>query len=188
MEGKPMLRSAVLAGVVSLVSSVCAADIQVPEGAAVRVFERMHSLAGVWQGTYEWSGTRSGSGKLRVAYHLTGGGSALVEDLLMGEDDTPTMTTVYHLDGAELRMTHYCAARNQPRLRAARVDEAAGSVSFSFVDVTNASANPAYVDGFSMHMIDADHLNIRFEFGGLSGKRATENIVVERVRTPAHPS
>jgi len=100
----------------------------------------------------------------------------------MGPDDTPTMTTIYHLDGEDLRMTHYCAAKNQPRLKAGHIDEAAGSVSFSFVDVTNAGANPAYVDGFSMRIVDADDLSLKFEFGGRSGKRATENIVVKRVR------
>ena len=27
------------------------------------------------------------------------------------------MVSVYHLDGKELRMTHYCAAGNQPRVK-----------------------------------------------------------------------
>jgi len=120
-----------------------------------------------------------------VNYHLTGGGSALVEDLLMTESDVPTMTTVYHLDGADLRMTHYCAAMNQPRLKATLIDDTTGSASFTFVDVTNSSAHPAYVDGFSIHIIDSDHLNLKFEFGGASPKRATERIVLQRVRLGA---
>jgi hypothetical protein len=180
-----MLRTAGLAGMLCLMCSVAAADTQAPDFASARMFDRMRGLVGNWEGTLEWSGGRTGSGKLRVNYHLTGGGSALVENLLMTESDVPTMTTVYHLDGADLRMTHYCAAKNQPRLKATLIDNTMGSASFTFVDVTNASANPAYVDGFSIHIIDSDHLNLKFEFGGASPKRATENIVLQRVKPAA---
>jgi hypothetical protein len=180
-----MLRTARLAGMLCLISSVAAADAQAPDSAGARIFGRMQGLVGTWKGTLEWSGTRTGSGKLRVNYHLSGGGSALVEDLLMTESDVPTMTTVYHMDGADLRMTHYCAAKNQPRLKATLIDDTTGSASFTFVDVTNASANPTYVDGFSIHIIDSDNLNLRFEFGGASPKRATESIVLQRVKSGA---
>jgi hypothetical protein len=180
-----MLRTAELAGVLCLVCSVAAADVHAPDTASARMFERMGRLVGAWEGTLEWSGARTDSGRLRVNYHSTGGGSALVEDLLMTESDVPSMTTVYHLDGADLRMTHYCAAMNQPRLKATRIDDAAGSASFTFVDVTNASTHPAYVDAFSIHIIDPDHLNLKFEFGGASPKRATENIVLQRVKPAA---
>lgn len=178
-----MMRTAGLAGALCLICSVAGAGVQTPDSAAARLFERMRGLVGAWAGTLEWSGARTGSGKLRVNYRLTGGGSALVEDLLMTDTDVPTMTTVYHLDDADLRMTHYCAAMNQPRLKATVIDETTGSASFTLVDVTNATSHPAYVDGFSIHMIDPDHLLLRFEFGGASSsKRATESIVLHRVR------
>lgn len=180
-----MLRATGLAGMLCLMCSVGAADTQTADSAGARMFERMRGLVGAWEGTLEWSGARTGSGKLRVNYHLTGGGSALVEDLLMTESDAPTMTTVYHLDGADLRMTHYCAAMNQPRLKAALIDESTGQASFAFLDVTNAGGHPAYVDGFSIHIIDSDHLNLKFEFGGASAKRATETIVLQRVKPAA---
>lgn len=180
-----MLRTAGLAGMLCLLWSVAAADTQTPDSAGARMFERMRGLVGAWEGTSEWSGGRKGSGKLRVNYHLTGGGSALVEDLLMTESDEPTMTTVYHLDGSDLRMTHYCAAKNQPRLKATLIDDTTGSARFAFVDVTNAAGHPAYVDGFSIHIIDSDHLNLKFEFGGASPTRATENIVLQRVKSGA---
>jgi hypothetical protein len=181
-----MLRTAGLAGMLCVMCSVAAADSQTPDSSGARMLDRMRGLVGAWEGTLEWSGARTGSGKLRVNYHLTGGGSALVEDLLMTESDVPTMTTVYHLDGADLRMTHYCAAMNQPRLKGTLIDDTTGTATFTFVDVTNASAHPSYVDGFSIHIIDPNHLNIKFEFGGASPKRATENIGLQRVK-PAAP-
>ena len=180
-----MLRNAGLAVMLCLASSITAADTHAPESAGARMFDRMRDLVGAWEGTLEWSGGRTGSGKLRVNYHLTGGGSALVEDLLMTETDIPTMTTVYHLDGPDLRMTHFCAAMNQPRLKATLVDDMKGAATFSFVDVTNASVNPAYVDEFSLHIIDPAHLNLQFEFGGSSPKKATETILLQRIRPAA---
>lgn len=178
-----MLRTAGLAGMLCLAWSVAGADSQTVDSPGGRMFDRMRGLVGAWEGTLEWSGGRTGSGRLRANYHLAGAGSVLVEDLLMDESsDVPSMSTVYHLDGKDLRMTHYCAANNQPRLKATMIDETTGSASFAFIDVTNAGAHPAYVDGFSMHIIDADHLNIKFEFGGASPKRGTENIVLHRIK------
>ena len=158
-----------------------AAPAAAQEAPGPRMFERLKTLSGEWEGTFEWSGGRSGSGTLRVSYYLTGGGSALVENLVMG--GVPTMTTVYHLDGADLRMTHYCAARNQPRLRAVRFDEAQGSAEFTLVDVTGVGPkNPGHVEAFFVRLLEADRLNLRFTFGGGPGRSGVENILVRRVR------
>ena len=143
------------------------------------MFDRLKKLAGQWEGTLEWSDGRTGSGPLKANYYLTGMGSALVENLIMA-GDVPTMSTVYHLDGPDLRMTHYCGAQNQPRLRASHIDESTGTVEFAFVDVTNAVAHPAYVKGFVIQILDTDHLHLKFIFGGGPGKSGVENIVLHR--------
>src|SRR6185436_13881923 len=143
------------------------------------MFERLKGLAGEWEGTFEWSQGRTGSGPLKARYELTGYGSALMETLIQG--GAQTMTSIYHLDGADLRMTHYCAARNQPRLKVTRIDEAAGSVEFSFVDLTSGNGpDRGHVEGVFLHILDADHLNIKFIFGGGPGS-GVENILVKRV-------
>ena len=170
-------------GFATIVSLCCAVHLTAIDTPSDRMFERLRGLAGEWEGTFEWSQGRPG-GKLRAAYYSTGNGSALVENLIMG--DAPTMTTIYHLDGPDLRMTHYCAAMNQPRLKATRVDESAGVVEFSFVDITNATAaNPAHVEGFVIRLLDAGRLNLSFTFGGGPGKGAVENIMLERIRAAA---
>ena len=162
------------------IACVCASlNLSAAETAADHMFERLKGLAGDWEGTFEWSNGRTDSGKLKATYYLTGNGSALVENLVMG--GSPMMTTVYHLDGAELRMTHYCAARNQPRLKASQIDESSGAIGFSFVHVTNAIASPAYVNNFRIRFLDNDQVNLKFTFGGGSGNGAIENIVLTRV-------
>jgi hypothetical protein len=161
-----------------------AANLAAGDTASDRMFERLKGLAGEWEGSLEWSQGRTGSGKLKAIYSVTGAGSALVENLIMGTSDVPTMSTVYHLDGADLRMTHYCAARNQPRLKASHIDESAGTIEFSFVDVTNATAaNRGHVEGFVIQLLDPDHLNLKFRFGGDPRTNGVENITLRRIHS-----
>src|SRR5438105_755171 len=95
------------------------------------IFEKIKSLAGEWHGTFKWSASNV-HGEMNAKYYFTGNGTAIIEDLI--QDGAVVMTTVYHLDGKDLRATHYCAAGNQPRLKAAWSDEK--SVIFNFVDIT----------------------------------------------------
>jgi hypothetical protein len=172
------MRTMIITGVVCL---FVAGSLTAGDSAADRMFDRLLGLAGEWEGTYEWSGGRTGSGNLKVTYFVTGNGSAVMETLI--QNGTPTMTTVYHIDGADLRMTHYCAARNQPRLKATRVDEPAGAVDFSFVDLTSESgAGAAHVEALALRIVDSDHLNLTFTFRGGPGKGGQENITLSRVR------
>ena len=146
---------------------------------ASRAFERLRMLTGDWEGTSEWTGGRTGAGRMRASYSLTGNGSAVVENLIPSGETVPAMTSIYHLDGSDLRMTHYCAARNQPRLKATRIENDGSSVTFSFVDATGLDANPAHVSAVRLQMLPADHLQIRFTFEG-GGKTSVETIDLER--------
>jgi len=105
------------------------------EGANAAALAQLRGLAGEWEGPLEWSGGRTDKGTMHATYYVTGNGSAVVENL--GTDGVPAMTSVYHLDGADLRMTHYCGVQNQPRLKARQIDVAKGILDFDFVDATN---------------------------------------------------
>ncbi len=98
------------------------------DGAAA--FERLKSLVGTWEG----SSARDGAA--RVTYELVSGGSVLVERF--SAESLPgggAMLTTYYPDGADLMLTHYCLAKNQPRMRAERVDPVHGEVEFVFTGV-----------------------------------------------------
>jgi hypothetical protein len=139
----------------------------------------LRALEGTWRGTYNWTGARTDRGEMNAAYRVTGNGSALIEDLV--QNDKPVMTTVYHLNGNELRMTHYCAAGNQPRLKARSIDLAKNVVRFDFVDITNApSLDAPHVHGFTIHRVDANHLELEFLFLA-KGNESVEHIQLERV-------
>ncbi len=151
---------------------------ETPTTSAAAALAKIRGLAGEWSGTYEWSGAQTGGGTLTVQYSLTARGSAVTETLI--QESEPTMMSVYHLDGGDLRMTHYCGARNQPRLKASRIDPDRGEIDFAFVDVTNlASPTAGHVHGAHLRMPDPDHLTIVFDF--LAGeKRSTERIELKR--------
>jgi hypothetical protein len=145
----------------------------------VAALAKLSALSGDWTGSVEWTGARSDTGNMNASYYVTGNGSAVVENLTMG--GVPMMTSVYHADGADLRMTHYCGAKNQPRLKATRIDTAKGIYDFAFVDVTNlASPDAPHVYGLEMRLLDADHIIVTFLFEG-GGKQSRERIDLKRV-------
>ncbi len=142
-------------------------------------FARLRLLQGNWRGTYAWTGARTSKGEMTATYHVIGNGSALIEDLIM--NDQPVMTSAYHLDKNNLRMTHYCAAGNQPRLKATHIDLGTNVIRFDLVDITNLLApDSPDVHGFTMHLVDANHIELEFAFQG-NGKESLEHIELTRV-------
>ena len=142
---------------------------------------QIKALIGNWSGTFQWTGGRTDSGSMTASYYVTGNGSAVVENLL--SDRTPVMTSVYHLDGGDLRMTHFCGAQNQPRLKARRVDLDHGAIDFEFVDATNLrSPDAPHVHGLEIRLIDANHVTLTFLFQSGSDE-SREEINLKRTET-----
>ena len=145
---------------------------------------QIKALIGNWSGTFQWTGGRNDSGSMNATYYITGTGSAVVENLM--NERTPVMTSVYHLDGSDLRMTHFCGAQNQPRLKARRIDLDHGAIDFEFVDATNLrSPDVPHVHGLEIRLIDADHLTLTFLFQSGSVESREE---INLKRTEAKPS
>jgi hypothetical protein len=77
-------------------------------------FEQVKSLAGEWVAAED--GEMMKKGDLVARYAVTAAGSAVVETVFPGSPHE--MVTVYHPDGADLVLTHFCMEGNQPRMRA----------------------------------------------------------------------
>jgi hypothetical protein len=147
-------------------------------------FEKLKTLTGDWEGSFRWTGARNGFGSVQAKYYMTGMGSAIVEDLTM--NSSLAMTSVYHLDGTDLRMTHYCAARNQPRLKARRIDVVNGVLDFDFVDATNLSSpDKPHVNGVEIRWITVDRITIRFLFDA-GAAHSQELLDLKRIKQDAH--
>ncbi len=143
-----MRASALIAWMVFGASLVLAAA---PPGKGSPDFEKMKSLAGVWQG-------KDKEGKpIQISYKVISGGTAVMENLEM-KGHAEAMVTIYHMDGDHLMMTHYCTMGNQPRMKAEKASSADNAITFSFVDATNlASPDDPHMHGLVITFNDKDH-------------------------------
>jgi hypothetical protein len=105
---------------------------------------------------------------MSARYKVTGGGNVVQETLFPGTEQE--MVSMYHMDGQDLVMTHYCAAGNQPRLRLNPAQSSPEELSFDFTGGGN--LDPA-VDGHMhsgrMLLEDDAHLESVW-IGHVSGK------------------
>jgi len=120
-------------------------SVALGQASAGDAFDRIKALEGTWTGMAHGQ-------PAEVVYKVTSAGSAVVETLFPGSEHE--MVSVYHRDGDDVVMTHYCAAQNQPRMRAKNPGDAA-ILDFAFDGGTNIDAKT------SMHMHAA-----KFEFKG----------------------
>jgi hypothetical protein len=81
---------------------------------APAAFERLTGLAGDWEAAED--GEMARKGDLVARYAVTAAGTAVVETVFPGSPHE--MVTVYHPDGDDVVLTHYCVEGNQPRMRA----------------------------------------------------------------------
>ena len=81
-----------------------------PSGA--EAFEKLKSLVG------HWETDKTNMNQASLDLELTSGGTAVLERVHLVEDGKPVeMTTLYYLDGGEVKLTHYCMAGTQPTMR-----------------------------------------------------------------------
>ena len=138
-------------------------------------FDMLKSLVG------EWQGEGPDGSPVQLTYELFSGGSALVEKM-EPEGDQSSMVTVYHLDGDNLMMTHYCSAQNQPRMRAEPVKGGVEKIDFSFVDATNLSdPSDGHMAGLVVSFLDDDHITQEWTFLA-EGKKSPWTFEFERVK------
>lgn len=110
----------------------------------IQAFEKMKTLVGVWksepkEGKYD-----------SISYELIAADSALMER-------AGNMVTMYYLDGDKLMATHFCEAKNQPRL-VATTDDATNIIQFNFLDITNAKPEEPHIHSARFVFDDGEHL------------------------------
>jgi hypothetical protein len=91
------------------------------------------------------------------------------------------MATAIHMDGERLVLTHYCVARNQPRLVATDISDDGRRIVFTFLDGTGmASRDTGHMDKAVFELIDDDHYTTHWTWYSKGEERWMEKI--ERVR------
>jgi hypothetical protein len=129
-----------LATALAAVATAARADEQAATTNAQRL-EALKRLAGDWVQLGE---DGKPTDKVVSSIRVTSGGTTVQETLFPGTDHE--MVTMYHLDGADLVLTHYCMLGNQPRMRA-EPGTNANTIVFKFVGATNLKSS----DDHHMH-------------------------------------
>lgn len=164
-------------GAAAAVLALLAEALGGAEGSPARAaYERIRGLEGAWVGESTKGWTEE------VTFRAIAGGSAVVEtsfDAHPGE----TMLTLFAMDGDRLRLTHYCMAKNQPRLEATAFDEGGRVVTFTFVDGGNLpSRDRGHMDKAVLRFEDDDHVLARWTWYQDGQERWLEEIRLTRKR------
>ena len=123
-----------------------------PPGSGAAAMEKLKALAGDW---VEVEPKLGPAGHVVESYRLTGAGSAVVSTL--GPGTPHEMVSVYHRDGSDLVMTHYCAAQNQPHLRTKSVT--GNVIAMEFDGGTNVDpAKDVHIHGVRIELLGPDEM------------------------------
>ncbi|HVU86066.1 MAG TPA: hypothetical protein VHD36_02015 [Pirellulales bacterium] len=146
-----------------------AADNTKPDGAAApspqavvydanSAFEFLKTLTGEWERTGDEHD--HGGHSQKTSFRPTAAGSAVMETIFEGEP--MEMISIYHMDGDELLLTHYCALQNAPILKFVKSDKP-GEIKFAFHGGTNFDPKTdAHVHEGVMQIKDANTLELSF--------------------------
>ena len=141
-------------------------------------FEQFKRLAGEWRGrsTKGWEET--------VSFKTIAGGSVVVETSFDAHPNE-TMMTMFHLDNERLMLTHYCVARNQPRLVATSFSEDGKTITFTFLDGGNIpTRDRGHMDKAVFRFLDDDHVTTRWTWYQDGKENWMEEITLERTKKP----
>jgi len=137
-------------------------------------FDKIKSLVGTWQ-------VKMTDGSItKITYKIVSNGSTIMETISGKEEDA--MVTMYHLNGNNLMMTHYCSAGNQPRMKAAVNDNEIKTLNFKYVDATNLkSEQDGHMLNLDISFKDKDHFTQAWTWTK-DGKNVTQTFDLVRVK------
>lgn len=176
MTPRPLL-AALACAALSPISATAGGNAAVP--ASTPAFARLRGLAG------EWSGKAKGHGDAmptRASIKVVSAGSAVMLVTDPGTDHE--MVTLFHEDDGALLATHYCAAMNQPRMKAKPAADGDRLV-FEFQDGTNLKTNPGHMQRLALVLPDPQHQVQEWTYAGPEGKEQTMTMELTRAAAAA---
>jgi len=115
--------------------------------------DRIKKLAGTWVAADDKG---KPTDTVVSVFKVTAAGSAVHETIFPGAGHE--MVSVYHQDGKDVVMTHYCSLGNQPRMKL-DPGSTAKELKFTFVGGTNLDpAKDMHMHEGSIKWIDDDHI------------------------------
>lgn len=135
------------------VAATTGADDKAAKPAAHAGFDKLKKLAGTWVAADDKG---QPTNQVVSVFKVTSAGTTVHETIFPGSDHE--MITVYHLDGDDVVLTHYCALGNQPKLKL-DPKSPANVLKFDFVGGTNFDPKKdMHMHEGSIAIIDDDHI------------------------------
>lgn len=141
------------------------------EAKRAELMDAMRRLEGRWE--------MVGSPGAIIEFSSTAKGTAIRETMFPGAEEE--MVNMYTLEGNTLRMTHYCAAGNQPVMAASGLT--GNDLVFASIGVQDLESPDAhYMSDMTITFVDDNH--IRESWQGMAGGEVSEMPVFELKRLP----
>jgi hypothetical protein len=146
-------------------------------GGGNEAFEKLKVLVG------HWETDKSNMNKASLDLELTSGGTAVLEKFHMVENGKPVeMTTLYYLDGDQLKLTHYCMTGNQPTMKGSYAPETK-TITFDLVSISNLkTADDGHMHHAVYTFIDNDHFKTTWTFRKEQKDAFTEDVTYVRTK------
>ena len=114
-------------------------------------YDKMKTLLGSWKGSVEEGGRKI---PVKARAKMISDNSVLAHWL--DEGSPSEMVTMFHMNGAKLMATHYCAAHNQPRL-ILQPGSDPNRLVFKFKDGTNIQPGAAHMQQIAFIFNGSNH-------------------------------
>lgn len=128
---------------------------------AAAAFERLKALEGTWSGMPEGEGEAKAEAEIQDEttheLRVSAAGHVLMETMAAGTEHE--MINMYHLDGEELLVTHYCSGGNQPRMRLDRAQSTPDHLVFELLDATGLEPDEHHIGSIHMRFAEDGRLN-----------------------------
>lgn len=145
------------------------------KAAAAEAFQKFKKLAGKWKGrsTKGWEET--------ITYKTIAAGSVVVGESFDAHPNE-RMMTMFHMDNDRLMLTHYCVAKNQPRLVATSFADDGKTITFTFLDGGNLpTRDRGHMDKAVIRFVDDNHMTSHWTWYQNGKESWMEEIRLERL-------
>lgn len=148
------------------------------ESPAEKAFAQLKAMAGIWEGKDTSSGRN-----IRLEYRVIANGSTVMSISDYDAHPNDQMVTMFHLDKGKLLLTHYCVARNQPRLEATKISDDGKAVEFKFKDGTGMKdVNTGHMHSVKMWFLGPNDYKDQWSFYQNGKETFMEDFVLKRVK------
>ena len=144
---------------------------------------RWRPQTGTALGLHQYDGKLTDYGRASLDIELTSGGTAVLEKFHMVDNGKPVeMTTLYYLDGEDVKLTHYCMAGNQPTMRGTYAPDSRTLI-FELVSISNLkNADAGHMHHATYTFLDNDHFKTTWTFRKDQKDAFTEDVTYVRVK------